>query len=109
MARQRGAAACGKKPKTVFELGCQSVYPKGRDARRGKFDRQRDAVEAAANSGDRGRYACVRRNVRGGLACPLAEQADGAVAQRVFALRTIFRGNRERRDPSKPPAPPPGR
>ena len=55
MARHCGAMAAREEPEAVVEPGRESFYPEGRGARRGKLDRQRDAVEATTNSGDRGR------------------------------------------------------
>ena len=102
MAGQRGPAARREEPETVVEPGRESLYPKRRGARRRKLDRQRDAVEATTNSGDRGRRARVRRKVRRGGARPLDEQPDGAIAKRVLAIRAAFRGDSERRYPVNP-------
>src|ERR1700722_17655307 len=97
MTRQRRAMATRKEPETVVEQSRNALYPKGGDTRRGKLNRQRDAVEATTNSGHRGRYTCVRRKVWRGGAGPLGEQPDGAVAQRVLAIRATFPGESERR------------
>src|SRR5258708_359757 len=97
MPRHRRAMAAGEEPETVVEPGRKPLYPKGRGARRRKLDRQRDAVEATTNSGDRGRNACVRRKGWRGGAYPLDEQPNRAVAQRVLAILATFRGDSERR------------
>ena len=107
MAGQRGPAAQCQEPETVVEPGRESLYPKRRGTGRRKLDRQRDPVEATTNSGDRGRRACVGRNVCLGGAGPLVEQPDGAIAKRVLTGRATFRGNSERRYQVNPLAPDP--
>jgi hypothetical protein len=69
-----------EEPETVVEPGGKPLYPERRGARCRKLDGQRDAVEATTNSGDPGRYARVRREVRRCRASPLNEQLDSAVA-----------------------------
>ena len=51
------------------------------DPRRGQLDRERQAVEAIADLGDRVEVGLVRLEVRTHLACPLEEHADGGVAR----------------------------
>src|ERR1700730_8062679 len=97
MTRQCRAMAAREEPETVVEPGRKSLYPKGRGARRRQLDRQRHAVEAATDPGDRGRIARVRRKGWRGRACPLDKQPDGAVAQRVLAIRAAFCRHGERR------------
>src|ERR1700736_1240150 len=97
MPRHCRAMATREEPKTVVEPGRKALYPKGGGARRRQLDGQRNAVEATTNSGDRGRYACVRREMRRGRARPLDKQPDRAVAQRVLAIRVILRWDSERR------------
>src|SRR5260221_9031628 len=70
MPRRCRAITAGEEAETVVEPGCKFLYPKGRGARRRKLDRQRDTVEAATNSGHRGCYARVRREMWCGRACP---------------------------------------
>src|SRR5271168_4173019 len=97
MTGQRGAAALCEEPETVIKPGRQSVDSEVRRARRGELDCKRDAVEAATDSGDRDGGTRVRRKICRGAAGSLVEKTDGAVAMRVVAFRTIFRGDGERR------------
>jgi hypothetical protein len=80
MTRHRCATATGKELETVVEPGRNTFDPQGRGARGGKLDPQWDAVEAAANAGDRNHSASVRRKRRISRARPLDEQPNGAVA-----------------------------
>src|SRR5271163_5071991 len=90
--------AAREEPETVVEPGRKTVYPKGRDARRCKLDRQWDAVEATTDSGDRNRNAGIQRKIWRRCACPLDEQPNRAVSQGLLAVRTFFYWHRERWD-----------
>src|SRR5882757_616230 len=90
MARQCRATAAREEPETVVEPDRKTFYPKSSDARRRKLDGQRNAVKATANSANCRGYACVRRKIWRGRACPLDEQPNRAVPQQVFGIRTIF-------------------
>ena len=60
----QGAAAPGEEAEAVVEPGPDLVDREHGDARRGELDRQRDAVEAAADLGDGGAVARVEREPR---------------------------------------------
>src|SRR5258708_7561769 len=97
MTRHCGAMAAREELETVVEPGRKALYAKGRGACRGKLDCQRDAVEPTTNPGDRGRNACVEREMRRGRACALHKQPNRAVARQVPAIRATFCGHRKRR------------
>ena len=97
MTRQCGPAAARQQGEAIVQPRGQTLDAECIDTGRCEFECQRDAVEAATNSGDHGDVARVRREPWRGRACPLDKQPDGAVAQRVLAIRAAFCRHCERR------------
>ncbi|GAA1688101.1 hypothetical protein GCM10009733_100900 [Nonomuraea maheshkhaliensis] len=97
MAGQRGAAAPGEQPEPVVEafedlLGGQHPRPD-----RGQLDRQRQAVEAAAQVGHGGLVGRGQLERAGACRGPLGEQADRLVPPQLRERRAGGRRQVERR------------
>src|ERR1700733_1624905 len=95
MPRHRRAMASGEEAETVMEPGCHALYPEGRGACRRELDCQRDAIETTTDSSNRRQSAFVGREIWRRRSCPLHEQPNRAVAQRILATRTAFARYRE--------------
>ena len=64
VALDRGAPTAGEQPEALVEQGGDLAGRHADDPRRGELDRERDAVEPAADLGDRGTRCRVEREVR---------------------------------------------
>ena len=100
LAGRGGPVARGQQPEPVVEPGADLFHRQRPDPGRGQFDRQRQAIERAADRGDRG--GVVRADHESGAGCggPVGEQADGLIAMRLPGRRIgAHRGHGKRWHP----------
>ena len=109
----RGSAArlpAGQKPEALVEPSRELLCRQRLHPRRAELQGQRDAVEALADLGDRGRVALGEHEVRLQRRCPLDEQLDGRVLLELGQRRQVLRigygsdGTRQAISPVSPSA-----
>ncbi len=84
MPRHGRAAAWPQQLEAVVETGNEAFDPQHLDARRGELDGQRQAVEPAADLGDRRSVRIGQREVFDNRACTFDEQLHGGESCRLL-------------------------